>query len=135
FDGIMLHASHAALVEQFVSPYFNERTDEYGGSLENRMRFVAEALQAARDGGGREFAVGMRFNCDEQIAGGYGTDTAFAVVEALCARGLLDYVDLDVGLEPQQFHHGMPTGFERKQYYRPFVEKVRAAAGDVPVLS
>ncbi|MFA7604145.1 MAG: FAD-dependent oxidoreductase, partial [Novosphingobium sp.] len=102
---------------------------------ENRMRFVAEALQAARDGGGSEFAVGMRLNCDEQIAGGYGTDTAYAVVQALCERGLLDYIDLDVGLEPQQFHHGMPTGFERKQYYRPFVEGVRAAAGDVPVLS
>jgi 2,4-dienoyl-CoA reductase-like NADH-dependent reductase (Old Yellow Enzyme family) len=139
FDGIMLHASHAALIEQFLSPYFNARTDDYGGSLENRMRFLAEALQASRDGakdaGGPGFAVGMRFNCDEQIAGGYGTDTAFAVVKALCDRGLLDYVDLDVGLEPQQFHHGMPTGFERKQYYRPFVEQVRAAAGPVPVLS
>ncbi len=135
FDGIMLHASHAALIEQFLSPYFNARTDEYGGSIENRMRFVAEALQAARNGGGSDFAVGMRFNCDEQITGGYGTDTASAVVKALCDRGLLDYIDLDVGLEPQQFHHGMPTGFERKQYYRPFVERVRGAAGSVPVLS
>jgi hypothetical protein len=135
FDGIMLHASHAALIEQFLSPYFNARTDEYGGSLENRMRFVAEALQAARDGGGPSFAVGMRFNCDEQIEGGYGVDTARQVVAALCPRGLLDYVDLDVGLEPQQFHHGMPTGFERKHYYRAFVEQVRSAAGQVPVLS
>lgn len=135
FDGIMLHGSHAALIEQFLSPYFNERTDEYGGSLENRLRFVCEALQAARDGGGADFAVGMRFNCDEQIAGGYGVDTAREVVRTLCERGLLDYIDLDVGLEPQQFHHGMPTGFERKQYYRPFVEQVREAAGNVPVLS
>jgi 2,4-dienoyl-CoA reductase-like NADH-dependent reductase (Old Yellow Enzyme family) len=135
FDGIMLHASHAALVEQFLSPYFNQRSDEYGGSLDNRMRFVAEALAAAREGGGPDFAVGMRFNCDEQIEGGYGVDTARAVVKALCDRGLLDYIDLDVGLEPQQFHHGMPTGFERKHYYRPFVEQVRAAAGDIPVLS
>jgi 2,4-dienoyl-CoA reductase-like NADH-dependent reductase (Old Yellow Enzyme family) len=135
FDGIMLHASHAALIEQFLSPYFNARTDEYGGSLENRMRFVAEALQMARDGGGPDFAVGMRLNCDEQVEGGYGTKTAFAVVKALCDRALLDYIDLDVGLEPQQFHHGMPTGFEPRQYYRPFVEQVRAAAGSLPVLS
>jgi 2,4-dienoyl-CoA reductase-like NADH-dependent reductase (Old Yellow Enzyme family) len=135
FDGIMLHASHATMIEQFLSPYFNQRTDEYGGSLENRMRFVAEALQAARDGGGADFAVGMRFNCDEQIEGGYGIETAREVVATLCARGLLDYIDLDVGLEPQQFHHGMPTGFERKQYYRAFVEQVRSAAGELPVLS
>jgi len=135
FDGIMLHGSHAALIEQFLSPYFNARTDAYGGSFENRLRFATEALQASRTGGGREFAVGMRLNCDEQIAGGYGVDGAGDVVRALCQRGLLDYIDLDVGLEPQQFHHGMPTGFERKQYYRPFVEQVRAAAGSVPVLS
>lgn len=135
FDGIMLHASHAALIEQFLSPYFNERTDEYGGSLENRMRFITEALEHAREGGGPDFAVGMRFNCDEQIDGGYTVETAREVVATLCGKGLLDYIDLDVGLEPQQFHHGMPTGFERAQYYRPFVDQVRTAAGPVPVLS
>jgi dimethylglycine catabolism A len=134
FDGLMLHASHAALIEQFLSPYFNERDDEYGGSLGNRMRFLVEALQAAREGGGSEFAVGVRLNCDEQVEGGYGMDTAEQVVRTICEQGLVDYIDLDVGLEPQQFHHGMPTGFERAQYYRPFVERVRRASA-VPVLS
>jgi thioredoxin reductase len=57
------------------------------------------------------------------------------VVTALVTRGLLDYVDLDVGVEPQQFHHGMPTAFTPPQFYRPFVETVRSAAGAVPVLS
>ena len=135
FDGIMLHGSHAGLIEQFLSPYFNERADDYGGSLDNRMRFLRESLTAARRGGGPEFAVGIRFNCDEQIPGGYDTDTAQKVVKAICDEGLLDFLDLDVGLEPQQYHHGMPTGFIERQYYRPFVEKVRGAAGKVPVLS
>jgi 2,4-dienoyl-CoA reductase-like NADH-dependent reductase (Old Yellow Enzyme family)/thioredoxin reductase len=135
FDGIMLHGSHAGLIEQFLSPYFNERIDDYGGSLENRMRFLRESLMAARQGGGSEFAVGIRFNCDEQIPGGYGVDTAQQVVRAICDEGLLDFLDLDVGLEPQQYHHGMPTGFIERQYYRPFVEQVRGAAGKVPVLS
>lgn len=134
-DGVMLHASHAALIEQFLSPYFNEREDEYGGSLDNRMRFMVESLEACREGGGAGFAVGMRLNCDEQIAGGYGVDTAREVVRSVAERGLADFIDLDVGLEPQQFHHGMPTGFEAKHYYRPFVEKVRDAAGSLPVLS
>ena len=135
FDGIMLHASHAGLIEQFLSPYFNQRTDEYGGSLENRMRFLVESLRAAREGAGSNMAVGMRFNCDEMLPGGYGTDTARAVVKEVCERGLVDYVDLDVGVEPQQFHHGMPTAFSEPQSYRPFVEAVRDAAGNVPVLS
>lgn len=135
FDGVMLHGSHAGLIEQFTSPYFNDREDEYGGSFENRLRFVVESLQAAREGAGPDMAVGMRFNCDEQIKGGYDTNIARDIVRHLCTRGLLDYIDLDVGLEPQQFHHGMPTGFEQKQYYRSFVEKVREGAGVVPVLS
>ena len=135
FDGIMLHGSHAGLIEQFLSPYFNQRTDEYGGALENRMRFLVESLQAAREGAGSGMAVGMRFNCDEMLPGGYGTDTAREVLKSICDRGLLDYIDLDVGVEPQQFHHGMPTSFSPQLYYRPFVEQVRSAAGSVPVLS
>lgn len=135
FDGVMLHGSHAGLIEQFVSPYFNQRTDEYGGSPENRMRFLVESLQAVREGAGPDLAVGIRFNCDEMLPGGYGVETAREVVAHICGRGLVDYVDLDVGVEPQQFHHGMPTSFADKQYYRPFVEAVRGAAGDVPVLS
>lgn len=139
FDGIMLHVSHAALIQQFLSPWFNERDDEYGGSLDNRMRFLRECLRAAREGadagGDGGFAVGLRLNCDEQLEGGYGPDTTREVVARLVAEGLIDYVDLDVGLEPQQFRHGMPTGFEKAQYYRPWVEAVRSAAGEIPVLS
>ncbi len=135
FDGVMLHGSHAAMIEQFLSPYFNERTDEYGGSFENRMRFLVEVLTATREGAGAGFAIGIRLNCDELVPGGYGVEMAREVVSAICRRGLVDFVDLDVGLEPQQFHNGMPTSFADRQFYRPWVEKVRSAAGHVPVLS
>lgn len=135
FDGVMLHGSHAALIEQFLSPYFNDRTDEYGGSLENRMRFLVEALQAAREGAGSDMAVGIRFNCDEMLPGGYGIETARTVVQAICERGLVDYIDFDVGVEPQQLHYGMPTAFSEPQLYRPFVEAIRDAAGTIPVIS
>jgi 2,4-dienoyl-CoA reductase-like NADH-dependent reductase (Old Yellow Enzyme family) len=135
FDGLLLHGSHAGLIEQFLSPYYNERTDEYGGSFENRIRFMRESLQAARDGAGPDLAIGIRINCDEMVPGGYGTDTARQAVQTICAEGLVDYIDLDVGMEPQQFYHGMPTSFAEKQLYRRAVEAVRSAAGKVPVLS
>ena len=135
FDGIMLHASHATMIEQFLSPYYNERDDAYGGSAERRMRFLLEMVAAAREGSGGRMAVGLRLNCDEAVPGGYGVDTARAVVAKLCGEGLVDYVDLDQGMEPQQFHHGIPSGFLPRQFYRPWVEQVRGAAGDVPVLS
>ena len=134
FDGIMLHAAHGALLEQFVSPYFNRRTDEYGGSLENRMRFLIEALGVVRKAAGDKMAVGMRFNCDELLDGGYGTEEAYRILERVCNAGLVDYVDLDVAIEPDQFWLGMPPVFVEPHVYRPYAEAVRKAAGKVPIL-
>ena len=135
FDGVLIHAAHGAIIEQFNSPYFNRRTDEFGGSLENRMRFMVEILKAAREAGGEEFAVGVRLNCDEMLNGGYGTDTAREIITILRERKLVDYFDLDVAVEPNQFHLGMPSVFVEPQVYRPYVEAVRSATGDIPVLS
>jgi 2,4-dienoyl-CoA reductase-like NADH-dependent reductase (Old Yellow Enzyme family)/pyruvate/2-oxoglutarate dehydrogenase complex dihydrolipoamide dehydrogenase (E3) component len=135
FDGIMLHASHGALLEQFLSPYYNRRSDEYGGSLENRMRLLVESLKIAREAAGPDMAVGMRFNCDEMLAGGYGTGEAREALKSIADRGLIDFVDLDIAVEPDQFHLGMPPVFVEPQVYRPYVEAVRSAAGKVPVLS
>jgi 2,4-dienoyl-CoA reductase-like NADH-dependent reductase (Old Yellow Enzyme family) len=135
FDGIMIHGAHGALAEQFLSPYFNRRTDEYGGTLENRKRFLLESLQTAREAAGEGMAVGMRFNCDELLSGGYGTTEAYAVLQSVAAAGLIDYADLDVATEPQQYYIGMPSVFMQPHLYKPYVEAVRAAAGALPVLS
>lgn len=135
FDGIEIHASHAGLIEQFLSPYFNRRSDEYGGSLENRMRLLVQTLETTRQAAGRGMAVGMRLNCDELVEGGYHTADAHGVVRSICSRGLVDFVDLDVAMEPLQLQYGMPPVFVEEHFYRPFVEQVRSAAGTVPVLS
>ena len=135
FDGIEIHASHSGMMEQFLSPYFNRRDDDYGGSLENRMRLLVETLETTRAAAGKNMAIGMRFNCDELVEGGYGTADAYDVLKKLCARGLLDFADLDIAMEPLQLQYGMPTVFVEEHVYKRYVEKVRAAAGDVPVLS
>jgi 2,4-dienoyl-CoA reductase-like NADH-dependent reductase (Old Yellow Enzyme family)/thioredoxin reductase len=135
FDGIMLHASHAAILEQFLSPYFNRRTDEYGGSLDNRMRFLIESLEAVREVARGEMAVGVRLNCDELVSEGYDTKDAYQILRGVCERGLIDYVDLDVAIEPDQFWLGMPPAFVEPHVYTPYVKAVRGAAGNVPVLS
>lgn len=134
FDGIMLHAAHGALLEQFISPYFNRRTDEYGGSLDKRMRFLLEALEVVRAAADGKMAVGMRLNCDELLDGGYGTEEAYQILERISQAGLIDYVDLDVAVEPDQFWLGMPPVFVEPHVYRPYAEAVRKAAGKVPVL-
>lgn len=135
FDGVEIHASHSGMIEQFLSPYYNHRTDEYGGSLENRMRLLVETLEITHEARGPDMAVGMRFNCDELVEGGYHTDEAQAVVQSVCERGLVDFVDLDVAMEPLQLRYGMPSVFVEEHFYKPYVEKVRGAAGKVPVLS
>ena len=69
-DGVDLHASSGYLIEQFLSPANNVRTDEYGGSLENRMRFLMEILQAIRAEVGNDYCVGIRLPNEEYIPGG-----------------------------------------------------------------
>jgi 2,4-dienoyl-CoA reductase-like NADH-dependent reductase (Old Yellow Enzyme family)/thioredoxin reductase len=135
YDGVELHVSHGTLLEQMVSPYFNRRKDEYGGRLENRLRFVRECLEATREAIGDHMALGIRFNCDELLPGGYHQTEAAEILAAICGWGLVDFVDLDVAVEPNQLWLGMPSVFVDKHPYRPYVEAVRGAAGAVPVLS
>jgi thioredoxin reductase len=135
FDGVEIHASHSGMIEQFLSPYFNRRTDEYGGSFENRIRLLVETLEVAREEAGPKMAIGMRLNCDELVTGGYDTSEAFEILAEICGRGLIDFADLDVAMEPLQLEYGMPTGFVKEHVYAPYVDSVRKAAGSVPVLS
>jgi 2,4-dienoyl-CoA reductase-like NADH-dependent reductase (Old Yellow Enzyme family)/thioredoxin reductase len=135
FDGVEIHSSHGGIIQQFLSPYFNRRTDEYGGSLGNRMRLLVETLEISRASAGEQMAVGMRFNCDEMLPGGYGTEEAYEILKHVCDAGLIDFADLDVAVEPSQLKYGMPSVFVEEHFYRPYVQKVRAAAGKVPVLS
>jgi 2,4-dienoyl-CoA reductase-like NADH-dependent reductase (Old Yellow Enzyme family) len=98
FQGIEVHGAHGYLVHEFLSPRSNRRTDEYGGSLENRMRFCVEVLEAVRDAVGPGVAVGLRLVGDEERPDGLGPDDAAAIAARLEARGLVDFLDVSVGL-------------------------------------
>lgn len=97
YDGVELHASHGYLVEQFLSPFYNKRQDDYGGSLENRMRFLMECLDAMRDALQPHMALGLRLNCAEDLPGGLTTDELAEIAHRIDASGVVDYFDLDVG--------------------------------------
>lgn len=70
FDGIELHAGHGYLLAEFLSPYVNKRTDEYGGCLDNRVRIIKDVLEAIRANVGDDFPVTVRFSADEDMPGG-----------------------------------------------------------------
>ena len=99
FDGIEIQSAHGYLLHQFLSPKFNERTDEYGGSLENRMRFGVEVLDAVRDAVGGGVAVGIRLAGDDEQTHGPGltADDAAEVAARYEQLGLVDFLNVSVG--------------------------------------
>lgn len=89
FEMIMIHGGHTWLLNQFMSPYFNHRTDEYGGSFENRMRFTIEVLKAVREAVGPLFPIEFRMSGSELFEGGYDIDEGIRIAQAV-----EEYVDL-----------------------------------------
>jgi len=99
FEGIEVHGAHGYLIHEFLSPRSNRRQDAYGGSLENRMRFAVEVLEAVREAVGDGVAVGLRLVGDEGVgAAGLGAADAAEIGARLEAQGLVDFLDVSVGL-------------------------------------
>jgi NADH:flavin oxidoreductases, Old Yellow Enzyme family len=97
FDGVEVVASHGYLPAQFLNPRINLRTDDYGGSPENRLRFLHEVLSAVREGAGPDLAVGLRISIGEESPDGLTPEESIDCVAALDRDGLLDYVSVVVG--------------------------------------
>jgi N,N-dimethylglycine/sarcosine dehydrogenase len=93
-DGIELSMAHNHLIDQFWSPLFNQRQDEYGGSLENRMRFGMEVLRETRRRVGRDFVVGARISGDEFTRGGLTAADMAEIARRLAASGLVDFLSI-----------------------------------------
>ncbi len=113
-DGVELHAASGYLLEQFLSPATNQREDEYGGSLENRVRFLREALTAVRDEVGPGFPVGVRLSADEYIPGGLTPKDTARIAQLV--EPLVDFVDVHLSTY-WRFHKmlapmGDPLGYE-----------------------
>jgi 2,4-dienoyl-CoA reductase-like NADH-dependent reductase (Old Yellow Enzyme family) len=86
-DAIQIHGAHGYLLHQFLSPLANRRQDEYGGSLENRMRFPLDVFDAVRKGFPTERPVSMRVSGTDWVAGEWDIDQTIAFAKALDARG------------------------------------------------
>lgn len=96
FGGVQIHAAHGFLLSQFLSPLFNRRSDEYGGSIGNRMRLLLEVIEAVRESVGPEYPVAVKLNSSDQLEGGLQQDEALAVVAAL-DRTSVDLIDISGG--------------------------------------
>jgi len=123
FDLAELHAAHGYLLHEFLSPISNQRDDEYGGSLENRMRFPLEVFDAVRAVWPKERPLGARVSASDWIDGGWTPEETVVFAKAMKARGC-DFFDVSSGaLDPRQ-QIPMAPG-----YNVPFAEKVRKESG------
>jgi 2,4-dienoyl-CoA reductase-like NADH-dependent reductase (Old Yellow Enzyme family)/thioredoxin reductase len=95
-DGIELEA-YGHLIDQFWSPLVNRRSDRYGGSLENRLRFAIEVLEAIRDEVGADYIVGIRMSGAEEVPGGLTEADCLAIATALARTGMIDFVNIVKG--------------------------------------
>ncbi len=94
FDGIEISAAHQQLIDQFWSPRTNMRTDEYGGSLANRMRFGIEVLTAVREAVGGDYCVGLRMCADEFHDDGLDHEVLKEIAQAMSESGLIDFISV-----------------------------------------
>ena len=96
FDGIEIQFGHSSLARQFLSPLSNYRQDEFGGSLENRMRAPLMFIKAVRDAVGKDYTLGIRMCADEMIPGGLDLAQVQEIGARFEASGLIDFMDLSI---------------------------------------
>jgi 2,4-dienoyl-CoA reductase-like NADH-dependent reductase (Old Yellow Enzyme family) len=96
FDGVQIHAAHGYLLSQFLSPFFNKRSDAYGGSLENRLRIVLEVFQGIKGQVGADFPVMIKMNAQDFLEGGLSMDEALNAATVLAEVGI-DAIELSGG--------------------------------------
>jgi 2,4-dienoyl-CoA reductase-like NADH-dependent reductase (Old Yellow Enzyme family) len=122
-DAIEVHAAHGYLLHQFLTPLANARTDAYGGSLENRMRFPLEVFDAVRDAFPADKPVGVRISASDWVAGGWDVEQSVAFTQALKARGA-GYIHVSSGgASPLQQIPAVPG------YQLEFADRIRKDVG------
>ena len=109
FEMVMVHGGHGWLINQFLSPYFNHRTDEYGGSLENRVRFAQEVLDSVRKAVGPGFPIEFRMSGSELFEGGYDLEEGVEIAKLLESR--IDLLHVSAGTYQRGFSVTHPSMF------------------------
>ncbi|MBU1048971.1 NADH:flavin oxidoreductase [Candidatus Bipolaricaulota bacterium] len=134
FDAVQIHAAHGYLVSQFLSPLANSRTDAWGGSLENRTRFLVRILAAVRQQVGADFPVLAKLGIRDESSEGLTLDEGVHIVRQLASLGL-DAVEISGGLaDTGTFNIVGDIGpGSNEAYFRPWAQAVRQVA-QLPIL-
>jgi 2,4-dienoyl-CoA reductase-like NADH-dependent reductase (Old Yellow Enzyme family)/thioredoxin reductase len=130
-EGIEIHAAHGFLIQQFISPATNRRTDDYGGSFENRMRFFLEILRACRAEVGPNYVMGARVG-PHNFPGGLNVDEHIDIVNRVMEESLIDYLNVSHGSPTNS--HKVIGGMHEKTGYELGMARQVTAVVDIPTL-
>ena len=134
FDMVMLHGGHGWLIHQFISPVTNLRTDKWGGSLENRMRFCLLVIEKVRAAVGRQFPIEIRISGTEYIDGGYGLEEGVEIAKML--DGKVDLIHVSAGTQQLDYSAALmhPTAFQEDMHNSYLAAEIKKHV-KTPVLS
>jgi 2,4-dienoyl-CoA reductase-like NADH-dependent reductase (Old Yellow Enzyme family) len=136
FNGVQIHSAHGYLINQFLSPSHNQRNDEWGGSIENRSRFLLDICRGVRRELGDSFIISVKLNSADFMKGGFNEEDSLTVIKALELEGV-DILEISGGTyeSPRVFGQGVggkvstlkKSTVDREAYFLDFAKKARAA--------
>ncbi len=133
FSGVQIHGAHGYLISQFLSPHHNRRNDKWGGSLENRMRFLVEIYQGIRAAVQPEFLVGLKLNSADFQKGGFDESDSIQVVQKMSELGM-DFIEISGGnYESPEMLSTKESTQKREAFFLDYAEKARAVS-QVPLI-
>jgi 2,4-dienoyl-CoA reductase-like NADH-dependent reductase (Old Yellow Enzyme family) len=135
FSGVEISAGHGHLFHQFMSPWCNVREDQYGGSLENRLRMTRELIAAIRAECGADFIVGLKLPGDDGVAGSIGPQEAAEIAPALCTPGSVDYVCFTWGAHARSLDMHIPDAHWPRAPFLGVIRALKATVPGVPVMA
>jgi 2,4-dienoyl-CoA reductase-like NADH-dependent reductase (Old Yellow Enzyme family) len=133
-DGIEMHG-HGDLFSDFLSPAINRRTDEYGGSFENRARYFLQAAKVIRDAVGRDQVLGARVSVDDLIPNSVPLEEGVRIARHLADSGLLDYLNVDVSYEPENLPRMIPPMYAEPGYQLYASAAVKRVVSNIPIMA
>ncbi len=123
FDAVQIHSAHGYLISQFLSPAVNKRSDEWGGGLSERMRFLKEVTYAVREQVGNEYPVFIKLGMQDGIEDGLDLDESLEIVKMLQGAGL-DGIEISSGFKHSSIRKGIRVESD-EAYFLPFAKKIR----------
>lgn len=140
FDGVQIHAAHGYLISQFLSPKANQRKDEWGGSLENRARFLMEVIKKIKSeiDPSKKFIIGLKINSADFQEGGFTQEESSQLIQMIDKSNDLDFVELSGGNYENPVMYKGPgireSTVQREGYFLEFSVKLRQLLKNTPLM-